>query len=431
MLGAQCYSKIYFTHEFANFNNIGMAQSLILGLDIGSSTVKAIIAEPTSGKNFVLHAGLIRQARGIRRGMVVDMDATVAVVGDILQEVRQLSKTALKNVYLRVGGSDVRVQTSRGITAVARANAEIYKDDIDRVVQASEAVNLPSNRMVLHTIKQEFIVDGVGDIQDPLGMVGARLEVISLIIDAFQPAVRNLAKCVELAGGSIGTLIFGPTAAASSVLTHNQKELGVIMIDVGYGTTGIAIFEENKLLHTKVIPLGAGHITSDLAIALKIPVETAEKVKLSYGYAVSGEVSNKDKIDLQKIDNEAKGAPSRRFIAEVIESRLSEIYELINKELASIGKERRLPAGAVLTGGGAKMPGIVELAKRDLKLGTQIGLPNQANFESGSSSMVEFLESPEYASVLGLILWNREVQPRRQRSATGRPVFKFFRNFLP
>ena len=408
-----------------------MAQSLILGLDIGSSTVKAIIAEPTSGGNFVLHAGLTRQAQGVRRGMVVDMDATVAVVGDILQEVKQLSKTALRNVYLRAGGSDVRVQTSRGITAVARANAEIYKDDIDRVVQASEAVNLPSNRMVLHTLKQEFIVDGVGDIQDPLGMVGARLEVISLIIDAFQPAVRNLAKCVELAGGSIGALIFGPTAAASSVLTHNQKELGVIMIDVGYGTTGIAIFEENKLLHTKVIPLGAGHITGDLAIALKIPVETAEKVKLSYGYAISGEVSNKDKVDLQKIDNEAKGAPSRKFIAEVIESRLSEIYEMINKELASIGKERRLPAGAVLTGGGAKMPGIVELAKRDLKLGTQIGLPNRANFESGSSSMVEFLESPEYASVLGLTLWNREVRPRRQRSATGHPMFKFFRNFLP
>lgn len=408
-----------------------MAQSLILGLDIGSSTVKAIIAEPASGEKFVLHAGLTRQSRGVRRGLVVDMDATVAVVGDILQEVKQLSKTALRNVYLRVGGSDVRVQTSRGITAVARANAEIYKDDIDRVVQASEAVNLPSNRMVLHTLKQEFIVDGVGDIQDPLGMVGARLEVISLIIDAFQPAVRNLAKCVELAGGSIGALIFGPTASASSVLTHNQKELGVMMIDIGYGTTGIAIFEENKLLHTKVIPLGAGHITGDLAIALKIPVETAEKVKLSYGYAVSSEVSNKDKIDLQKIDNEAKGAPSRKFIAEVIESRLSEIYELINKELASIGKERRLPAGAVLTGGGAKMPGIVELAKRDFKLGTQIGLPNRANFESGSSSMVEFLESPEYASVLGLTLWEREVRPRRQRSAAGRPVFKFFRNFLP
>lgn len=408
-----------------------MAQSLILGLDIGSNTVKAIVAEPTADGRVVLHAGLTRPSKGLRRGVVVNMDAAVAVVGELLQEVKDLSKTALKNVYLRVGGSDVRVQTSRGITAVARANAEIYKDDIDRVVQASEAVNLPSNRMILHTLTQEFIVDGVGDIQDPLGMVGARLEVISLIVDAFQPAVANMSKCVELAGGSIGALIFGPTASASSVLTHNQKELGVIMIDVGYGTTGIAIYEEDKLLHTKVIPIGAGHITSDLAIALKIPVETAEKVKLSYGYAVSSEVSNKDKIDLRKLDEEAKAAPSRKFIAEVIESRLTEIYEMVNKELASLGKERRLPAGAVLTGGGAKMPGIVELAKRELKLPTQIGLANRSSFETGSTNMVEFLESPEYASVLGLTLWSREIRPRRVMLATHNPVVRFFKNFLP
>ncbi len=408
-----------------------MAQSLILGLDIGSSTVKAIIAEPTAEGNFILHAGLTRPSRGVRRGMVVDMDGAVAVVADLLQEVRQLSKTALRNVYLRVGGSDVRTQTSRGITAVARANAEIHKDDIDRVTQASEAVNLPSNRMVLHTLRQEFIVDGVGDIQDPMGMVGARLEVISLIIDAFQPAVVNLSKCVELAGGSIGALIFGPTAAASSILTHNQKELGVIMVDIGYGTTGIAVYEEDRLLHTKVFPFGAGHITSDLAIALKIPVETAEKVKLSYGYALSEEVSSKDKIDLGKFDNEAKGIPSRKFIAEVIESRLSETYEMINKELVSIGKEKRLPAGVVLTGGGAKMPGIVELAKRSLKLSAQIGLPNRASFESGQRGMVEFLESPEYASVLGLTLWSREIRPRRALAASDNPVVKFFRNFLP
>ena len=364
--------------------------------------------------------------------MVVDMDATVAVIADLLQEVKHLSKTALRSVYLRVGGSDVRIQTSRGITAVARANAEIHKDDIDRVVQASEAVNLPANRMVLHTLTQEFIVDGVGDIQDPLGMVGARLEVISLILDAFQPAVANLSKCVELAGGSIGALIFGPTASASSVLTHNQKELGVIMIDIGYGTTGIAVYEEDRLLHTKVFPFGAGHITSDLAIALKIPVETAEKVKLSYGYALASEVSSKDKIDLGKIDHEAKGTPSRKFIAEVIESRLSEVYEMINKELASIGKERKLPAGAVLTGGGAKMPGVVELAKRELKLPTQIGLPNRASFEPGSSGVVEFLESPEYASVLGLVLRHREIRsPKRTLVPRDNPVVKFFRNFLP
>ena len=409
-----------------------MAQPLILGLDIGSSAVKAVIAEPTPEGNFVLLAALTRQSRGVRRGMVVDMDATVAVISDLLQEVKQLSRTALKNVYLRVGGSDVRTQTSRGITAVARANSEIHKDDIDRVIQASEAVNLPPNRMVLHTLKQEFIVDGVGDIQDPLGMVGARLEVISLIIDAFQPAVANLSKCVELAGGSISALIFGPTAAASSVLSHNQKELGVIMVDIGYGTTGITVYEENRLLHTKVFPFGAGHITSDLAIALKVPVETAETVKLSYGYALSGEVSSKDKIELGRIDSEVKGTPSRKFIAEVIESRLSEIYEMIDKELALVGKERKLPAGAVLTGGGAKMPGIVELAKRELKLPTQVGLPNRASFETASPSMVEFLESPEYASVLGLVLRNREIRPLKRPLIPGdNPVVKFFRNFLP
>ncbi len=408
-----------------------MAQSLILGLDIGSNAVKAVIAELGDENRVVLHAGLNRPSRGVRRGTVVDMDAAVAVVSDLLQEVKQLSRTALRSVYLRVGGSDVRVQTSRGITAVARANSEIYKDDIERVIQASEALNLPANRIVLHTLTQEFIVDGVGDIEDPIGMVGARLEVISLIVDAFQPAVANMSKCVELSGGSIGAWIFGPTAASSAVLTNNQKELGVIMVDIGYGTTGIAVYEENKLLHTKVFPFGAGHITSDLAIALKIPVETAEKVKLSYGCALASEVSSKDKIDLGKIDPEAKGTPSRKFIAEVIESRLSEIYEMINKELSLIGRERKLPAGAVLTGGGAKMPGVVELAKRDLKLGTQIGLPNRTSFEPATTGLVEFLESPEYASVLGLILWGREMRPRRTIPALSHPVVKFFRNFLP
>ncbi len=404
--------------------------NLVLGLDIGSDTVKAIVAEPGAEGNIIIHAGMRRPSRGLRRGVVVDMEAAVAGISILLQEVKQLSKSLPRNIYLRVGGADVRVQTSRGITAVARANAEIHKDDVERVIQASEAINLPSNRMILHTIKQEYIVDGVGDIQDPLGMVGARLEVVSLIIDAFQPSVRNLTKCVELAGGSISGLIFGPTASAAAALTDNQKELGVISVDIGYGTTGIAVYEENKLLHTKLFPIGAGHVTSDLAIALKIPFETAEKLKLAYGYALAREVTGKDKIDLQKIDSDAKGTPSRKFISEVIESRLAEIYELINNELKTIGRERQLPAGAVLTGGGAKLPGIVELAREELKLSTQIGLPNQTTFGVASSNVIEFLESPEYASVLGLLLWNEETR-HRPLPAVANPVINFLKNFLP
>ncbi len=407
-----------------------MAQPHILGLDIGSESVKAVVAEPSPRGRIILHKSFVQPSRGLRKGVVVDMERAASSVESVLAKIREISKTAHKNIYLRVGGSDVRVQTSRGVTAVSRANSEIYRDDIERVTEASKALNLPPNREILHTITREYIVDGVGDIQDPLGMVGARLEVISLIIDTFQPTVRNLSKCVESAGGSISGLVFGPLASAKSVLTNNQKELGVVSIDIGYGTTGIAVYEEDKLLHTKVFPVGAGHITNDLAIALKVPVETAEKIKLSYGYALARGVSSKEKIDLAKIDESVKGVPSRRFISEVIESRLSEICEFINGELHSIGKDRRLPAGAVITGGGAKLPGVVELVKDSLKLATQIGLPKEADFEGDSKRVLEFLESPEYASVLGLVLWSTERRGRKP-AVNGGAVAKIFKSFLP
>ena len=407
-----------------------MAQQQILGLDIGSDTIKAVIAEPIDDGKILLKAGFRRPSRGLRKGVVVDMESATNAVGGLLDKVREVSKGALKNIYLRVGGSDVRVQSSRGITAVARANSEIYKDDVDRVVQASEAVNLPPNRMILHTIKKEFIVDGVGDIQDPLGMTGSRLEVLSLIVDAFQPTIRNLSKCVELAGGSIGGLVFGPLASSEALLTDNQKELGVVSVDIGYGTTGIAVYEENKLLHTRVFPVGAGHITNDLAIALKVPVEVAEKVKLSYGYALSRGASNKETVELQKLDPNVKGSPSRKFISEVIESRLSEICELVGSDLRAIDKERHLPAGIVITGGGAKLPGVAELFKDELRLATQIGFPRDKIFETESQAMLEFVESPEYALVLGLVLSSRQAQGKRI-SINGGGVAKFFKSFLP
>ncbi len=407
-----------------------MTKQHILGLDIGSETIKAVIAEPLPSGKIILHTGITHPSRGLRRGTVVDMEAAAQSVAGVLEKVRNISKLAHKNIYLRVGGSDVRVQTSRGVTAVSRANSEIHKDDVERVIEASRALNLPPNREILHAIVKEYIVDGVGDIQDPLGMVGTRLEVISLIVDAFQPSVRNLSKCVELAGGSWGGLIFGPLSSAQAVLTKSQKELGVVSIDIGYGTTGIAVYEESKLLHTKMFPIGAGHVTSDLAVALKVPVEVAETVKLSYGYALAKGISGRDTVDLSKIDRNVKGSPSRRFIAEVINSRMSEICELISGELVNIGKDRMLPAGVVVTGGGAKLPGIVDLIRDELKLATQIGLPSQLVFETNSQRVVEFLESPEHASVLGLVLWSGDLRGVGS-SSTRSSVLRFLRSFSP
>ncbi|MBI2592732.1 MAG: cell division protein FtsA [Candidatus Colwellbacteria bacterium] len=407
-----------------------MAREQILGLDVGSNTIKASVAEGSKAHKINLLTAVVAPSRGLRRGVVVDMEEAASAVNAVLQDIKQASKSAVKNIYLNVGGADIRTQISRGVVAVSRASAEIYKDDVDRVVQASEAVNLPPNRTILHTITREYIVDGVGDIQEPLGMVGTRLEVNSFVIDGFQPAVKNLVKCVELAGGSVSGIIFSPLASALAVLTRNQKELGTVLIDIGYGTTGMAVYEENKLLQTKVLPVGAGHVTMDLAVALKIPVEVAEKVKVSYGYAVSKEVSNKESINLKKIDVNTQGAPSRRFVAEVIESRLSEICELVNNELRLLGKASKLPAGAVLVGGGAKMPGIVDLVKSELKLSTQVGLPSPAQFEAVIPETIEFLESPEYVTNLGLILWSEVLSPRRVLIGDNR-LIGFLKNLLP
>ncbi|MCL4405555.1 MAG: cell division protein FtsA [Patescibacteria group bacterium] len=407
-----------------------MAQEQVLGLDIGTSAVKAVIGEPVGVDKIKLYTGFSRPSRGMRKGVVVDMEEVAGAVTSVLQDVKSYSKAALRNIYLGVSGADVRAQMSRGIVAVARASSEIYKDDVARAIQASEAVNLPSNRILLHTVTREYIVDGIGDIRDPLGMVGARLEVVSVVIDAFQPAVKNLMKCVELSGGSVSGIIFTPLASAMAVLTRNQKELGVVLIDIGYGTTGIAVYEENKLLHAKTFPVGAGHITNDLAIALKIPVEAAEKLKLSYGYALAKDVPGKDTIDLSKIDPELKGAPTKKFVSEVIEARLAEICDLINTELRLIGKAAKLPAGVVVVGGGAKMPGMAELLRSELKLSSQVGLPQPSIFQPTSAATSELIESPEAAAALGLLGWSGEVD-QKIPSLDGGVITKFIKSILP
>lgn len=396
-----------------------MARQHILGLDIGSETVKAVLAEPVSGGKLALIKNFTRPSKGMRRGVVVDMEGVAGVVNGLFDEVAELSKTALKNIVLGIGGSDVIVRSSRGSAAVSRANSEIHKDDIDRAVEASVPVKPRSNRFNLHTLNQEFIVDGVGDIHDPLGMVGARLEVINLIIDAFEPSVKNLQKCIKLAGGEVDTMVFTPLASAKSVLTDKQKELGVVLIDIGAGSTGLAVYEENKLLHTKVFRIGANNITNDLALALQIPVEVADKIKLSYGYAVSHEVPSRDHIDLKTINPEMSGKPAKKFIAEVIEARLSEICEVINEDLKAIGKDKNLPGGAIVVGGGAKMPGVIDLVQSELKLASQIGVVNPTLFTARDNSTRELLASPEYTCVLGLPLYSEQTKVKVRNVAEG------------
>jgi cell division protein FtsA len=382
-----------------------------LVLDIGSSQIKAFLAAIKKDKRLELLKIFKFASAGLNKGEVVAIDDLVPVLRVLFEEIQQFNKEALNNIFVNINGSNIRLHTSKGIIAVSRADNEIYQEDIDRVVKASEAINLGSNRVALHTLVKEFIIDGVAGILDPLGMTGTRLEVSSLIIDAFKPSVNNLVKCVELLNGKATIRpIYNPLAASRAVLNKVQKDLGVVCIDIGATTTGMSVYEENKLLLAKVFPVGSSHITNDLAIGLRSSIKTAERLKLSFGAAITKEVPPREKIDLKEIDNNAKGSISRRTIVGIIEARLEEIFDFVNDELKSIDKNGRLPAGVVLTGGGAKIPHIVELAKQILKLPTQIGIPDfeNENIDILDSEIGLRLEDPEFSVASGLLLWGRD-----------------------
>jgi len=386
----------------------------IIALDIGSYKIKAFLAEISkNGKSSIIDV-FQEYSSGIRKGGIVDINEASIPLGRIFEKIRIKDKSAVKNIFVNVGGTNIKCQNSRGIIAVSRADNEISQDDIDRVVKASQAIKLSPNRMIIHNITREFIVDGINDVREPLGMSGTRLEVNSLVIDAFSVNVKNILNLIESLGGGVSGLVYNPLAASRSILTKSGKDLGVALIDIGAGTTSVSVYEEGKLVHAFSFPLGSANITNDLAIGLKCSVALAEIVKIFFGKANSSEASAKEKITLQEIfeksgfevsvlDKNFKSSVSARFVAEVIESRLEEIFEFVNGELKMIDKHGQLPGGAILCGGGAKMPGIIDLAKKELKIFSEIGLPETKGLEIYNKEFENIISEPEFATVAGLL----------------------------
>jgi len=398
-----------------------MGSKTIVGLDIGTAFIKVAIAENRGGKP-ALKAVFKEPSGGMRKGAIVDMAETSQALSKALSEARKISKSALRTVYVNIGTSQAKSQGSKGIVAVSRADSEIYQDDIERVVKGSQAVNLAPNRMIVHNITREFIVDGVGDISDPLGLSGNRLEVNSLIIDAFAPHVKSVMRVLELSGARVAGMVLNPLASSRAVLTKHQKDLGAVVVNIGFGTTSMSVYEENKIVGVAIFPVGAGNVTNDLAVGLKIPVAAAESLKLHYGYAVASEVNPKEAIDLRKFSPESKGMVSRRFVSEIIELRLAEMLEFVNNELRLLGKIGQLAGGAVLVGGGAKMPGITEISKQVLKLTSQVGISVGNEWSEEVAAFSETFEDPEYVDALGLVLWGADKEGWKTRS---RSLFKF------
>lgn len=403
--------------------------SIITGLDVGSSEIKGVVVEVGKDGMLSVLSAFREPSEGFRRGVLVDADEAGTKMRALAVDLQKISKRAAQNVFVNVNSEQVKAKISKGVAAVSRADREIQQEDLDRVTQASRAVKLMSNSVVLHNIVKEYFVDDVGDIKDPLGMTGSRLEVSTMIVEGFMPQVNPLIKVLERAGIGIGGLIFNPLAAARAVLTKKQRELGAVMVDFGAGTTTIAVYEEGKVLHVKSLPLGAAYVTNDIAIGLKVSVETAEKLKTAYGSALAGDIGRKETIPLSEIDPRLEGEVSRRFLAEIIEVRLAEILDCVNNELKLVGRDIQLPAGVVVTGGGVKMAGMAELVKRELRLPVQIGFPDLNEFDVMNPTHKEILDDPEFAVAVGLVLWGNA---ENKEAAVGMGAIKgFLKNFLP
>ncbi len=378
----------------------------VIGIDIGSNTVRVIVAQqdPEADSIRVLGVGTASM-RGMQRGVVTDVEEGVASLGSALDIAERISGIPIEKAYVSINGSHLTSQNLRGVIAVSRADGEITSDDVDRVINAAQAVSVPANREILHVLPQNYIVDGQEHINDPIGMTGVRLEVEAHVIEGSVPFVKNLTKVVNQSGVHIEDFIFSPLAAAIAVLDKRQKELGVVLVDIGAGTTSMVVYEENVLLHTSVFPVGASHITNDIAIGLRTSIDIAEAIKVSHGTAIPSDVSQNETISIESEDGEQESV-SRRDVANIISARLEELFSFVDRELKNIGRSGLLPAGVIVTGGGAHMQGLIEIAKKRLRLPVRIGVPILL------SGIADQVHEPEFSVAIGLVRFAIEQESR-------------------
>ena len=405
-------------------------EQIYIGLDIGSTKVCCIVGlhEDGAARPSVIGVGTAPTS-GMRKGVVVDVEETVTSITAAVDEAERISGVAIDRATISIDGAQVASQNSKGVIAVGRADQEITVDDLMRVEEAATAIQLQPNREIIQVFPRSYSVDNQGNIKDPVGMHGVRLEVESHIITGSVPAIKNLDRSIHQAGIAIQGQVLVPLASARAVLTKRQKELGVALVDIGGGTTGVAVYEEGDILYSSVLPVGAGHITNDLAIGLKTSIDTAEKIKLKYVRAHVAKANLAEKIRIEELDGE-DNLVSRKELQKIAGARLDEIFHLVRSELKKVGKDAMLPGGVVLTGGGAKMPGIEELAKETLQLPAVIGKPE------GFTGIVDRINDPAFSAPIGLMLENMshgaiEAAPGAGIGQTVDKIKKTLRNLLP
>lgn len=375
-------------------------ERVLAALDIGSAKIRTVVAIADGAQDYsvpnVIGVGL-SPSMGIRKGQVIDVEELIHNIIASLEDAERMAGVPVNHVFVGMSGSHIEAFDSRGVIAVS--GSEITVEDVARVLEAAQAVSIPPNRRILHIEPKSYAVDEQRGIKNPVGMTGIRLEVEAHIITGHVQHVKNLEKCISQAGVDIDALVPATISTAEACLTKRQKELGVVVIDIGAGCTSIAVYEEGTVLHSVGLPVAGESVTNDIAIGLRTSVDTAERIKIEFGSVLPQEINERDMIDLSSVSRVDTQTVSKRYMAEIMQARYYEIFSLVKNELTRIGRSGMLPAGAVLTGGAVKAPGVLDLA-RDV-----LGLPVQMGFPVDIGGVIEKVDDPAYATVLGTLVW--------------------------
>jgi cell division protein FtsA len=383
-------------------------RNLLVALDIGTSKIVTLVAEITPEDTLVLIGMGSHPSRGLKKGVVVNIESTVNAIQRSLEEAELMADAKIKEVITGIAGSHIKSFNSHGMVAIK--DKEVQQYDIDRVIETARAVNIPMEQQVLHILEQEFIIDGQGGVRQPLGMSGMRLEVKVHIVTGAVSAAQNIMKCVRRCGLEVKDLMLQPLASADAVLLDDERDLGVCLVDIGGGTTDIAVFTDGAIKHTSVIPIAGDQITNDIAMALRTPTKDAEELKMSQGVALRQLASSTEMIEVPGVGDRGPRELSRQTLAEVIEPRVEELYSLIQRELRSSGLEELLSSGIVITGGSSLMKGMVELGEEVFHMPVRVGLPNY------SGPLAEVVRNPRYSTAMGLLMAGLD-QVKRDRHA--------------
>ena len=382
----------------------------LVGLDVGTSTVCAVVGESLDDGTLDIVGIGVAESRGIKRGVVVNLDAAVDSIKKAIEEAELMAGVEIDSVHLALSGPHVKGFNSRGVIAVAGKNREISRDDVRRAIEAAKAVALPAGREILHVLPQDFVVDEQDGIGAPIGMTGARLEVNVHVVTGAVSTSQNIIACVNRAGIAVVDTVIEQLAAAEAVLAQDEKELGVALVDIGGGTADLAIFERGSLWHTAVVAVGGEHFTSDIAVGLRTPIPDAEKLKRKSGCALSSMVDEDDTIEVASVGGRKPRLMARRILSEILQPRAEEIFHLVWDEIRRAGYEKSLNSGIVLTGGGSILEGMPEIAEQIFDLPVRRGYPVDVG------GLADHVSTPVFATPVGLLLYahrNRAPEPAR------------------